>query len=242
MRPCSLVLAGAMLMTAITACGGSDKPTTAAVSTTGAPAATLAPTSSTSTVRATTTTTIAATTTAAPTTAAATTTTLAPAPGATTTLPDCRDLNGPGTCQQTVPLRPDVDEILAAYRRFAAEDLKISQNPDNPDWEAFLATVAPASRSGARADKQTHFDRGEVFNTDLGVTIDPRSTQAPNLPEDLDIVEDCRVDGSYWADRVTGQPAVGETAAVRRVRYLSNMRRIDGKWYVASFEPLSQPC
>lgn len=245
MRPCSLVLAGAMLMTAITACGGSDKPKTAALasSTTGAPAATLAPTSSTSTARATTTTTIAATTTAAPTTVAATTTTLAPAPGATTTLPLCSDNPNAKTCGlDTVPLRPDIDEIIAAYRRFAEQELIIEQNPTSPDWDAYLATVLPRVRGDARASTQKRFDSGQVRNVAQGVTFNPRSTQSPDLGPDKELVADCRVDGTYWADVTTGLPIPGETTQVRPNHKLATMVREGGTWYVGALQNLDSPC
>lgn len=244
MRPCSLVLAGAMLMTTIAACGGSDKPEAAAPTSAIGASSTLAATSSTSTPRATTTTTIAATTTAAPTTAAPTTTsTAAPAPGATTTLPLCSENPNAKTCAlDTVPLRPDINEILDVYRRFVAEDLKIGTSPDNPDWDAYLGLVTPTARANARAAIQEHFDRGEILNTTLGVTFDPRSTQAPNLPDGEERIRDCRLDGTYWADRSTGEPAAGERAEVQPIHVLAIMRRIGSTWYVSSISVLDEPC
>ena len=238
MRVLRFVLVGAVVT--VTACGGGAVKQSGLAGTTSH---SLSPSSETTTAVAGTTTTGATTVGTSTTTisiAPTTVATTAPVTG-TTTLPDCRTLTGPGTCQVTVPLRPDIDEIIPVYRKFAAEDLRIGQSPDNPDWDSYLALVNPPSRDNARTSLQAHFDRGEILNTSLGTSLNPRSTQA-QLPEDEEIIQDCRRDGSYWADRVSGQPVVGESAEVKTVYMLATMRRVGGTWFVSAFQKLTSPC
>lgn len=248
MRVLRVVLVGAVVT--LTACGGHSVKQSGLTATTGAPlssatAGTVAArtTSTTRAVPATTTVASASTVTSA---ATVTSESGSSAAGTTTSVGGARlcpdgSFSSSGECQVTVPLRPDSQGIVDIYRQFAAEDLRVSQSPDGPDWGAYLALVHPDSREAAKADIQGHFDRGEVLNVSLGVSLSPHSTQA-SLPPDYEILEDCRSDGSYWTDRLTGGPVAGQEAAVRTVVYVVNMQRVNGKWLVAAFRKDPRPC
>lgn len=248
MRARRVVLVGAVVM--VTACGGGSVKQSGLTATTGLIQPSATGTTTAATVARTTTTTAAATTT----TTSASTTTVTPTAAVTANPVDSTD--GPsrptpsnytcpdgkpaqsGICgiDDTVPLRPDIDVVIAAYLTFAREDLRISSSPDNPDWDTYLALVDPASRSAARAETQAHFNRGERLDTSLGVQFDPRSLQVTGRPENVELLGDCRDDGSVWTSTSSSEPVDESPPVVRKRRFVARMTRLDGKWYVSSFD------
>lgn len=254
MRARRVVLVGAVVM--VTACGGGSVKQSGLTATTGLTQPSATGTTTTATVARTTTTTAAATTT----TTSASTTTVTPTAAVTANPVDSTD--GPsrptpsnytcpdgkpaqsGICgiDDTVPLRPDIDVVIAAYLTFAREDLRISSSPDNPDWDTYLALVDPASRANARSSAQKRIDDGQRLDTSLGVAFHPRSTQATGRPENVELLADCRDDGSYWVVAATSEPIEGAVAQVRKRRLVTQMTRVDGRWYVSSFKEDDRGC
>lgn len=255
MRASRVVLVGAVVM--VTACGGSSVKQSGLTATTGLTQPSATGTTTTATVARTTTTAAAATTT----TTSASTTTVTPTAAVTANPVDSTDgpSRGPtpsnytcpdgkpaqsGICgiDDTVPLRPDIDVVIAAYLAFAREDLRISSSPDNPDWDTYLALVDPASRANARSSAQKRIDDGQRLDTSLGVAFHPRSTQATGRPENVELLADCRDDGSYWVVAATSEPIEGAVAQVRKRRLVTQMTRVDGRWYVSSFKEDDRGC
>ena len=129
----------------------------------------------------------------------------------------------------TVPLPSDADQIIAAYLTFAKKYLEVQTNPDNPDWDGFLALVAPEVRAEARKEIEDHFKRGEVLNVRAGVSFDTKLSRLRYPPGFIEL-EDCRTDGSYWADRATGQPVPGQVTTVSHRPVDAGLELINGKW------------
>lgn len=217
--------------------GTADPPSSTATRPTLAPAVT----ASIATSPAPTTTTVAATTTVVPTTTATTT-----APSTTTTfdvstLPKCEDAPNAKLCQGvTVPPPPDAEVILRRYRDFAQKHLEV-QGSDNPDWPGLLEFVVPSRRAEAKAEIEDRFRRGEALNSSLGVTLEPRLSRL-RYPDDFIEILDCRLDGSYWTDRASGQPLAGEMAAVRQHAFIAQLKRVDGTWYLSGYEYADGAC
>ena len=234
----------ALTLVVVSACsngdGAADPPSSTAPRPTLAPVVTasIAPTA----VAATTTAVAATTTTVVPTTTATTT----PASTTTTfdisTLPKCEDAPNARACiGTTVPLPPDADLMIQRYQAFAAKHLEIQSSADNPDWAGFLEFVVPARRDEARAELEARFNRGEVLNVSLGVTRNPRLSRL-SYPDDFIEILDCRMDGSYWTDKATGQPLAGEITEVRQRSFVVQLRRIDGIWYLNGYDYFPGTC
>ena len=141
----------------------------------------------------------------------------------------------------TVPLPSDADQIIAAYLTFAKKHLEIESNPDNPDWDGFLALVAPEVRSEARKEIEDRFKRGEVLNVNLGVMFDPQLGRLRYQDGYIEL-EDCRVDGSFWVYQTTSEPVPGQTHGTRRRTFTAALKRVDGRWLLRAYEYVAEVC
>lgn len=212
-----LLLVVAALLLAACSSNGSSSPTTVR-SPASTSTATSALATTPTTVRGTTTTSTAlSTTTSAPSTTT-TSTTLA---GATTTIdPDVR------------PVPPEDMPMVDAYKAYLVTFIQAaSSSPVDAEATPLVPLTTPDFVAQIRAFLKAKREAGAVLNVSLGVTPRPFVVAAPRTATEV-YVNDCQLDGSFWAD-AAGNPLPGQKAQVKRIGFLTKMTLVDGSWVVA---------
>ena len=141
----------------------------------------------------------------------------------------------------TVPLPPDADDIIAAYLAFAKKHIEIQTNPDDPDWDHYLALIVPRARVEARAELEDRFKRGQILNAAGGLAYKP-SLSRLRYPDGYIELRDCRTDGTYWADRSSGQPALGEDPNPRNRPFRAALERSGNTWLIVAYQYVEGSC
>lgn len=211
----ALVLFAAMALAACSS-SGSAQPTSS-VSTT------VARTSSSTSIGSVSTTvqsTLSATTATSAATIVTTTASTTTAPSPTTTDPDVR------------PVPPEDIPIVDAYKAYLTAFIKAASSAPVDAGAASLTALTTADfATQIRSFLKSKRDAGAVLNVSLGVTPRPFVVAAPRSATEA-YVNDCQLDGSYWADP-SGNPLPGQKAQVKRVGFLTKMTLVDGSWVVA---------
>ena len=138
------------------------------------------------------------------------------------------------------PVLPEDQPIVHAYKAYIdAYHQGATSNPVNSDVD-LSAVATPTFAASIRSYLVGQRGKGAVLNISLGVTLRPFVVADPRTSTEV-YVNDCQLDGTYWAD-ASGQPLTGEHAAVRRNGVLVKLVLRDGKWLVDGGGQDSRAC
>ena len=122
---------------------------------------------------------------------------------------------------------------MDAYKAYIDAYIKLASTaPLDAQATALASMTTTDYLSEISSFLRTKRDAGAVLNVRLGVQLRPFVVAEPRSATEA-YVNDCQLDGSYWAD-TTGTPLSGEKAQVRRNGVLFKMAFVGGSWLVAA--------